>query len=433
MVESILIKDVSWVVTQNPKREILKDQSVYIEDGKITKIGKIDEKADLILDGKNKLVMPGLINTHTHLGMTVLRGYLDDMELQAWLKKSWSVESKLTKEDVYLSSLLGCIEMIKNGITILNDMYFFGDSVLKAVDESGMRGMFSQAILDTPFMESKTIDGSFSILENLIKKWGGNNRTLLSIGPHAIYTCSKDTLIKTKEFAEKHNLLIHTHLSETKKEVEDCKKKIGKTPVEYLDSINFLSQNVIAAHCCWVTEEEIKTLKKYDVKVSHCPVSNLKTTSGIAPVPGMISNGLCVSLGTDSAASNNRLDLFQEMKFAALLHKLNTNNPTVIPAQTALDLATINGAKALGLENQIGSLEVGKRADLIIFGLKKPHLTPISSKESVVSHLIYSATGNDVETVIVDGKIIMKNKKILTVDEEKTYKDINELVTRLLK
>lgn len=433
MAKSILIKDISWIVTQNPKREILKDQSVYIEDGKITKIGKINEKADLIVEAKNKLVMPGPVNTHTHLGMTVLRGYLDDMELHNWLKKSWSVESKLTKEDVYLSSLLGCIEMIKNGITIFNDMYFFGDSVLKAVNESGMRGMFSQAILDTPIMEFKTIDESFNILNNLRKKWGENNRTLLSIGPHAIYTCSKETLLRTKEFADKHNLLIHTHLSETKKEVEDCQKKTGKRPVEYLDSINFLSKNVIAAHCCWLTEGEIKTLKKHDVKVSHCPVSNLKTTSGIAPVPEMVRDGLCVSLGTDSTASNNSLSLFQEMKFAALLHKFNINDPTVIPAQTALDLATINGAKALGLENQIGSLEIGKKADLIILDLKKPHLMPISSKESVISHLVYSATGNDVETVMVEGNVIMKNKRILTVDEEKIYKNIDELATKLLK
>jgi 5-methylthioadenosine/S-adenosylhomocysteine deaminase len=305
--------------------------------------------------------MPGLINTHTHLGMTVLRGYLDDMELHTWLRKSWSIESKLTKEDVYLSSLLGCVEMIKNGITIFNDMYYFGDSTLRAIDESGMRGMFSQAVLDTPIMEFKTVDESFAILKNLRKMWKDNNRTLLSIGPHAIYTCSKETLLRTKEFAEKHNLLIHTHLSETKKEVEDCKKKTGKTPVKYLDSINFFSQNVIAAHCCWLTEKEILTLREHKVKVSHCPISNLKMTSGIAPLLEMIRNSLCVSLGTDSAASNNSLDLFQEMKFVALLHKFNVNNPTVIPAQTALDLATINGAKTLGLENQIGSIEVGKK------------------------------------------------------------------------
>jgi 5-methylthioadenosine/S-adenosylhomocysteine deaminase len=240
-------------------------------------------------------------------------------------------------------------------------MYYFGDSTLGAKDESGMRGMFSQAVLDTPIMEFKTVDESFAILKNLRKMWKDNNRTLLSIGPHAIYTCSKETLLRTKEFAEKHNLLIHTHLSETKKEVEDCKKKTGKTPVKYLDSINFFSQNVIAAHCCWLTEKEILTLREHKVKVSHCPISNLKMTSGIAPLLEMIRNSLCVSLGTDSAASNNSLDLFQEMKFVALLHKFNVNNPTVIPAQTALDLATINGAKTLGLENQIGSIEVGKK------------------------------------------------------------------------
>jgi len=433
MVNSILIKNAEWVVTQNPKRDILKNKSIYIKGNEIVEIGNPKTKADVVIDGKNKLVMPGLINTHTHLGMTILRGYLDDMELHEWLKKSWAVESKLTKEDVYYSSLIGCIEMIKNGITIFNDMYYFGDSVLRAVDESGMRGMFSQAILDTPVLEFKNVDESFKVLNKLEKKWRKNERTLLSIGPHAIYTCSKETLLKTKEFADKNNLLIHTHLSETEKEVNDCYKKTGKGTAEYLDSIGFLSKNVIAAHCCWLVEEETKLLKKHDVKVSHCPVSNLKTTAGIAPVPEMLRYGLCVSLGTDSAASNNSLDLFQEMKFAALLHKNNTDNPTVVPAQQALDLATVNGARTLGLEKKIGSLEAGKKADVIILDIKKANMMPIVSKQSVVSHLVYSVTGKDVETVIVDGKIIMRDRKVLTLDEEKVYDKTNKIISELLK
>jgi len=432
MVYSILIKNADWIVTQNIKRDILKNKSIYVEGNEILEIGNPKTNADFVIDGKNKLVMPGLINTHTHLGMTILRGYLDDMELHEWLKKSWTVESKLTKEDVYYSSLIGCIEMIKNGITIFNDMYYFGDSVLRAVDESGMRGMFSQAILDTPILEFKTVDESLKVLNNLKKKWGNNERTLLSIGPHAIYTCSKETLMKTKEFADKNNLLIHTHLSETEKEVNDCYKKTGKRPAEYLDSIGFFSKNVIAAHCCWLLKEEMKLLKKHDVKVSHCPVSNLKTTAGIAPVPEMLKYGLCVSLGTDSAASNNSLDLFQEMKFAALLHKNNTHDPTVVPAQQALDLATVNGARALGLEKGIGSLEVEKKADMIILDVKKPSMMPIISGQSVVSHLVYSATGKDVETVIVDGKIIMRDRKLLTFDEEKIFGHTNKMISNLL-
>jgi len=434
MVESILIKDASWIVTQNPKREILKDQSVHIKGNKIVEIGKTKEKVDLILDGKNKLIMPGLVNTHTHLGMTILRGYLDDMELHEWLKKCWKVEPKLTEKDVYYSSLLGCIEMAKNGITCFHDMYYFGDYVLKAVDESGMRGIFSQAIVDTPYiLEFKTPDQALKLVQSLKRKWGKNERTMVNLGPHAIYTCSKETLIKTKEFADENNLSIQIHLSETKKEVEDCLQKTGMRPVEYLKSIGFLSPNVLAVHCCWLTEKEIEILKRNDVKISHCPVSNLKTTSGIVPVPKMIEHGLCVSLGTDSAVSNNSLDLFQDMKFAALLHKFNIKSPTTIPAQTALDLATINGAKALGLETQIGSLEIGKKADIIILDLKKPHLMPISSKESIISHLVYSATGNDVETVIVEGNMIMKNKRILTIDEESIYKKIDELTKKLLE
>jgi len=434
MVESILIKDASWIVTQNPKKEVLRDKSVYIEGNKVANIGKTKEKADLIIDGKNKVIMPGLVNTHTHLGMTILRGQLDDMELHEWLKRCWKVESKLTKKDVYYSSLLGCIEMIKNGITCFHDMYYFGDHVLRAADESGIRGIFSQAIVDTPYiLEFKNADQALKLVIPLKRKWKNNERTMVNLGPHAIYTCSKETLIKTKQFADENNLSMQIHVSETKKEVEDCLKKTGMRPVEYLDSIHFLSSNVLAVHCCWLTEKEIVILKKNKVKVSHNPVSNMKTIAGIAPIPEMIDNGICIGLGTDSAASNNCLDLFQEMKVAALIHKVNKCNSLVVPAKKTLDFATIDGARALWLEDRIGSIEVGKKADIITIDLKKPHLQPVFEEQTLLSNLTYSARGQDVNDVICNGNLILKDRKILTVDEEKIYENVNKIFQDLLE
>jgi 5-methylthioadenosine/S-adenosylhomocysteine deaminase len=431
---SILIKNADWIITQNPKREVLKKSSIYIEGNRIVEIGKPRVEADFIIDGRNKVILPGLINTHTHLGMTVLRGCLDDMELHEWLKKCWTLESKFTKKDVYYSSLLGCSEMIKNGITCFHDMYYFGDEVLKAADESGMRGIFSQTIVDSSYIqEFKTPDQALKIATRLKRKWKGNERTMVNLGPHAIYTCSKETLIKTKQFAEENDFSIHVHLSETKKEVEDCLHKNGMRPVEYLKSIDFLSSNVLAVHCCWLNEKEIEILKENRVKVSHNPVSNMKTIAGIAPIPKMIDHGVCIGLGTDSAVSNNCLDLFQEMKVSTLIHKVNEYNPVVVPARKALEFATIEGAKALGLEKRIGSIEVGKKADIISIDLRRSNLQPVSGEETVISNLVYSAKGNDVCDVICDGKILVKDGELLTINEEKVYDEVNKTISNLLK
>jgi 5-methylthioadenosine/S-adenosylhomocysteine deaminase len=295
-----------------------------------------------------------------------------------------------------------------------------------------MRGIFSQAILDTPILEFKTPDQALKLVSRLKRKWKRNDRTMVNLGPHAIYTCSKETLLKTKQFADENNLSIHIHLSETKKEVEDCLQKTRMRPVEYLRNIDFLSSNVLAAHCCWLTDKEIEILKRNEVKVSHNPVSNMKTTAGITPIPKMINHGICISLGTDSAASNNCLDLFQEMKVAALIHKVNESNPVVVPAKKALEFATIEGARALGLEDKIGSIEVGKRADIISVDLRESNLQPIGGKETVLSNLVYSAKGNDVCDVICNGEILVKDRKLLTLDEESVYNEVNKIISNLL-
>src|SRR3972149_2329086 len=291
------------------------------------------------------------------------------MHLMEWLtEKIWPVEFKLTAEDCYIGSLLGCLESIKFGVTTFSDMYWFSDETAKACQESGMRGALSWPIVDESLTTQK--GKPLNNAEEFVRKYSGYQLIKPMFGPHSIYTCSEETLMKTKELAEKYNTLIHMHLSETKDEVETSIQKSGKRPVEYLKDIGFLSQNLIAAHCVHLTNNEIKLLKENNVKVLHCPVSNLKLASGIAPIPEMIENGLVVGLGTDGCASNNNLDMFEEMKTAALIQKGYRGNATLLPAKQVLEMATINGALALGLDT--GSIEVGKKADLILLDLKKP-------------------------------------------------------------
>jgi 5-methylthioadenosine/S-adenosylhomocysteine deaminase len=319
--------------------------------------------------------------------------------------------------------------MIKSGTTCFGDMYFFADEVGRAVELSGIKSLVSSVVVD---LLPENIAGLKVLTETLKKVRQLNcSRVIPWIGPHSPYSCSEETLKKVKEISKKEKLRINIHLSESESEIEEIKNKYEKNPVEFLDDLEFLDSSVVAAHCVHLTEKEMKILREKDVKVVHNPVSNMKTASGVAPVPEMLQKKICVALGTDGAASNNCLDLFQEMKFAALLHKINKLNPTVIPAERVLDFATVNGARALGLESQIGSIETGKKADIIILNVKKPNMTPILSNHSITSHLVYSATGNDVETSIVDGKIIMENRKVLTLKEEDVIEKSQEVAEDL--
>ncbi len=410
----ILLKNCAFVVTQNENREILRNKDVLIENGKISEIGENLDKTGEIIDCSEKILLPGLINTHTHLAMTLFRGYADDLALQKWLqKKIWPLEAKLTSDDCYAGNLLGCLEMMRSGTTCFNDMYFFGEEIKKAVETTGIRCFFSQTILDLPTMEFKDSQQAFDIFRKLSKQ--GSELFRVQIGTHAVYTCSKETLLKAKDLSEQYDIPIHIHLSETQKEVADCKREFGKTPVEHLNDMNFLKQEILAAHCVWLTEKDIRLMANNNVKVSHCPVSSMKLVSGVAPLKRMIDENIIVSLGTDSAASNNNLDLFEEMKTTALLHKLHNSDPTVLPAQKVLDLATIDGAKALGCVDEIGSVEPGKRADLILLDKNELQLVP---NHNIVSNIVYSANGGNVDTVLVNGRIIMKNKRFLTLDKE---------------
>jgi 5-methylthioadenosine/S-adenosylhomocysteine deaminase len=349
--------------------------------------------------------------------MTLFRGVADDFPLDNWLREEiWPIEAGLEGKHVYAGSLLGCLEMIRTGTTCFNDMYFFVDEIARAVEESGLRGVLSWAMIDAGDAEKGRRLAEEG--ERLVKRYlqGENKREgriSLFFGPHAPYTCSEELLIKTKELANKYKTGIHIHVAETKREVEESIKEKGKRPLEYLDKIEFLGGNIVAAHTTWVSKKEIEIMKKRNVKVAHNPISNMKLASGTARVSEYIEQGIVVSLGTDGPASNNTLDMFEDMKTCALLHKLNKGDPSVIPAHQVLEFATINGAKALGMDSEIGSLEVGKKADIILVDLEAPNLTPLTNP---VSHLVYAAKGCNVSDVLVDGKILMENRQLRTLE-----------------
>ena len=426
----ILIKD-GHVITMDPKRRVFERGSVAIDGDKIVAVGKdVKEKADTVVDARGKVVLPGLINCHTHLSMTLLRGVADDMPLMQWLEtKIWPIEKNLRSEDCYVGALLGCLEMIKSGTTCFADQYFFMKHVARAVEGAGMRASLSYGIIELG--DPKRRESELRAGEKLVKECHGkaNGRISTMFGPHAPYTCSPECLMKVKELAEKYKVGIHTHISESQDEIKQITEKYGKRPVEHLDAIGFLGPEVLAAHCVWLTDREIKILKERGVKPVHNPISNMKIGCGVAPVPEMLSAGIPVALGTDGAASNNALNMINEMKFAALLNKVHKLDPVAVPATAALEMATINGAIALGLQNKIGSLEAGKKADIVLVDLKKPHLAPL---HNVISHLVYSAAGSDVDTTIVDGRILMQGCRVLALDENKVLEQAQKISDDLI-
>jgi 5-methylthioadenosine/S-adenosylhomocysteine deaminase len=405
-----------------------------IDDDRVVEVGTDLKTADVVIDGAGKIVLPGLINTHTHLSMVLLRGYADDMLLQDWLqKKIWPLEARLTPEACYQGALLGCAEMIMSGTTTFMDMYFNMEDVARAVKESGLRALLSYGIIDLfdsakAKSEQNKCRKFFEYVNSL-----GTSRIQFALGPHAAYTCSPETLLWAKEFAVKNKVIDHIHVAETRKEQADFQKQQGVRVVEYLDKIGALSNQMLAAHCVWLTKSEVATLAKAGVSVAHCPVSNMKLASGgVAPLPEMFEAGIAVGLGTDGAASNNSLDMFETMKVCALLHKAHRWDATVLNAQKTLDLATIEGARALGLQDEVGSIEVGKKADIIMLDMRCPNLNPIHGRETVISDLVYSASPANVDTTIVDGKLLMKNKQLATVNLQQTVQSAAKIADQLV-
>jgi 5-methylthioadenosine/S-adenosylhomocysteine deaminase len=383
-------------------------------DGVIAGIGEDARRqhkgeAEFVIDGDGAIALPGMINTHTHAAMTLLRGYADDMILQDWLaQKIWPLEAHLTGEDVYWGTRLACLEMIRSGTTAFNDMYFFMEDAVRAVDESGIRAMLSYGFIDLFDPQKREIECRAT--ENLVKKITtlDNPRIKAAVGPHAIYTVSPEGLEWCASFAQEHDTGIHIHLSETEKEVNDCLKQHGKRPAALLDQCNILTPRTIAAHCCWLDEAECRLLGLRGVSASHNPASNMKlATHRAMPWHWLTKNSANVCLGTDGCASNNNLDMFEEAKIAALLQKFYWNDPTMLPAPSALAMATAGGAKALGFGK--GVLETRSPADLVLVTRKTACNTPL---HNAASNLVYSCSGSAVETTICNGRVLMLDHEI---------------------
>ncbi len=428
---TILIKD-SIILNPNDNDCMNNIASVLIKDDIIAEIGNniSEENVDKIIDGTGKILMPGLINTHTHLSMTLFRGLADDLSLDTWLNDYiWPTEAHLNGYYCYIGALLGAVELIKSGTTTFSDMYFYMGDVARAVDESGLRAVLSYGMIDFADEEKRCAEIAENI--DLFEKCNNaaDGRIKVFFGPHAPYTASKELLDEVKHLASKFNTGIHIHVSETEKEVNDILEQTGKRPFEYLDDIGFLGPNVVAAHAVWLSEEEIDIIMDRDVKISHNPCSNMKLASGISPVANMLNHDICVSIGTDGASSNNNLDLIEEMKTASLLQKVSTLNPKVLPSEETIAMATINGARALGLEDEIGSIEVGKKADLILIDTEDANMKPNSS--CISSNVVYAAKGSNVDTTICNGKILMENKKLTTLDENEIYKKARDAIIEL--
>ncbi|MGD2272642.1 MAG: amidohydrolase [Desulfobacterales bacterium] len=409
------------------------DGAVAIKKDKIRKIGPSDEfsnwKVSRRIDAQGGIIMPGLINTHTHAAMTCFRGLADDLPLMTWLNDHiFPAESRLDHEMVYRGTLLACAEMIRSGTTCFCDMYLFEDAVAQAAKTAGVRAVVGEVLYDFPSPNYGPIEQGFAYTNMLIEKWRNDPLITIAVEPHSPYLCAPDLLREAFFISQTHNIPMVVHISEALSEVAEIKKRHGKTPVGFLAEQGLLSANLVGCHCVVLTEEDISLLKSHDVKVSHCPESNMKLASGIAPIPQLAEQGVCVGLGTDGCASNNNLDLFWEMNTAAKLHKVKTLNPTVLDAATVLTMGTRDGARTLGLDDKIGILAPDKLADLIVIDTQKPHLTPLYNP---ISHLVYAAKGSDVATSIINGVVVMQDGQLLSLDLEKVLGDVEIIAAEI--
>ncbi len=411
------------LLTMEGDLSVINDGAVAVSGSDIIAAGSYDDisakySSDDITEGKDKVVFPGLINTHTHAAMVYFRGIADDLPLQEWLEKHiWPNEMKWLSSDFVGDAVeLACLEMIKGGVTTFNDMYFYEETAGNRLTAIGMRAVLASGIIDFPWKDySQGPDDYFRKAEEHIKRWQESELVTTGVAPHATFTCSPENYKRAGELAEKYDVALHTHLSETEFEVAQCKERYGKTPVEHLDSIGFLSERLSAAHCVWLTEKDIDILAERKVGVAHCVESNLKLASGFAPVPKLIESGIKVGLGTDGAASNNDLSILGEISTAAKVHKAVTGDPTVVNSKTAMLMATKNGAEILGLGDVTGSIKPGKKADLVIADLKQPHLMPLYD---VYSQIAYAMRPSDIESVMVNGKFLLKDGSPTTADED---------------
>lgn len=427
----ILLDNIGLIPMSGEKAYIAKGYLI-IEGQFIKEMGEGSAPAgeyERIIDGHDRVVLPGFVNSHTHAAMTLLRGYADDMPLMEWLEnKIWPLEAKLGADDIYWGTMLAISEMLRSGTICFADMYFFMDAAARAVEKSGIRAVLSRGMVGVGPENEIALSES----REMVEKWHGacNGRITCMLGPHAPYTCPPDYLGRVMQLGDELGVGLHIHIAETRVEFEDIKRIYGNTPVAHLDKLGLFERQVLGAHCVHLEQEDIEILAAKQVGVAHNPESNMKLASGIAPVQQMLDAGITVGLGTDGASSNNNLDMLQEMRSASFLQKVHLMDSTAIPAFQALQMATTNGARILGLGNEIGQLRPGYKADMIIMSLKQPNMLPVYDP---ISNIVYSAQAADVETVIVDGNILMEDRVIKAFDEEEVLAQAREIALRLVR
>jgi 5-methylthioadenosine/S-adenosylhomocysteine deaminase len=409
------------VATMDPEGHVYNKGYVAIKNGRILAVGEgapppARFRAAKTIDGSGKAVLPGLINTHTHIPMVLFRGIADDLDLQEWLTKFiFPAEAKnVDKQFVIDGTRLGLVEMIRGGTTTYVDMYYFEDAIAYETKHAGLRAVLGETLIDFPAPDNKTWPDAVKSTDEFLRKWAKDPLIVAAVAPHSTYTVSGDHLKESQKLAEKYDAPVVIHIAEAPTETEFMQKTYQTRTIPYLERLGLLSARVIAAHVVHVNDAEIEILRERNVGIGHCPQSNMKLASGVAPVPAMLRKNLRLGLGTDGAASNNDLNMWEEMDSAAKLHKLVSKDPTVVTARDALTMATIGGARAIHLEKEIGSLEVGKKADLIVVDLSGAHTTPLYN---LYSHLVYAAKASDVTDTIVNGRVLMRDRRLLTLDE----------------
>lgn len=426
------------IVKMNAEREIIENGAIAIRDGKLYMIGTRNivvknTRPKRTINATGKVIIPGLINTHTHIPMTLFRGISDDLDLQDWLTKFiFPAEAKNVDEQfVRAGTRLGLAEMIRGGTTTYCDMYYFEDAIADETKKAGVRGVLGETVIDFPVPDNKTWAEAMSYTERFIKKWQGDPLIVPAIAPHAPYTVSQEHLLAARDMSDRLNAPLLIHLAEANTETEFIQQKHkGMRPIEFVDSIGFLTDKTIAAHVIQANDNELDILKRRGVGIGHNPQSNMKLAAGVAPVPSMLRKDIAVGLGTDGAASNNDLNMWEEMDTAAKLHKLTSGDPKTLPAELAFEMATIRGARALHLDDKIGSIEAGKQADLVILDMDSFNQLP---SFNIYSSLVYSTKANDVRTVIINGRIVMLDRRLLTLNESAIKIDARRYRDKIVK
>lgn len=429
----LLIKN-GKILTMDAENSIIEKGFIGVENDTVSVVGRgncpADHTAGTEIDAEGNLVLPGLINGHTHAAMTLFRGLADDLPLMDWLNNYiFPVESRMDADFVRTGTLLACAEMILSGTTTFCDMYLFEEEVALTAKKAGMRCLVGEVLYDFDSPNYGPVENGFRYTESLLERWSDDPLVSIAVEPHALFTCSPDLLKSADDLAARYNAPLIIHLSETETEVQQIRERYGKRPVAHLQSLGLVGPRLIADHCVHLNSDEIELFADSNISVIHNPESNMKLASGIAPIPELLGKGVTVGLGTDGCASNNNLDIFTEMDTAAKIHKVNTMDTTVMDAATVLRMATVEGAKAIGMGDITGSLEKGKRADIIVVDTDKPHLIPMYNP---FSHIVYSASGADVIHSVINGRIVMRDRGLTTLDLESIMSEAKKKAANVL-